>query len=287
MSEIKSSNRTRSQNAEFVIASIRELGIQPHPQSRLMRMHHVLTTAEGIIAPSTPEFETALEAERDMQTLGFVFDQIQRKSSDTVFRQLVKKAFKDSLLPQEDRQQSRGSDAQFELFIAAVCNNANLRPVMLEEPDVTFHMEGNKFGMAAKRIKSTVTLKQHIRKASEQIIKSGLPGIIALDTNVAFNRNNDRVNKPIPDNRFGLLYKQAINHFVSDYHDKFQDWVRGKGILCIVIHDQQVRYEPNEGWHLVGMTMYVNTTQQGQSMRDEFSLFQSSYSRGLANLENL
>ena len=90
------------------------------------------------------------------------------------------------MLPNEDRSHSKGRDAQFELFVAAVCQNAGLHPVAREEPDVTCHIEGIKFGIAAKRIKSVTNLKKHVRKAAQQIEGAGFPGMIALDTNVAF-----------------------------------------------------------------------------------------------------
>ena len=108
------SRRTRAENAEFVIASVRALRLEPNPESRLMRMHRVLTSANGIIPPDHPDFETALEAERDLQVLAFVFEEAATQGTDIEFQRLVKNALKDSLLPQADRSQSKGRDAQFE-----------------------------------------------------------------------------------------------------------------------------------------------------------------------------
>ncbi len=174
--------RTRSENAEFVIESIKALGFTLNSRSRLMRMHRVLTEADGIIPPDDPEYETALEAERDFQVLGFVFEQAAAHPTDAEFQRLVRNTIKDSLLPHKDRGQSKGRDAQFELFVAAICQNAGLLPVARDEPDVTCHIDGVKFGIAAKRIKSLSNLEKHVRKAAEQIEKARFPGIIALDT---------------------------------------------------------------------------------------------------------
>lgn len=279
--------RSRAENAEFVIAYVRALGLSPQPQSRLMRMHRVLTRAGGIISPEDQEFETALEAERDFQVLAFVFDQAEAHSTDAEFQRLVKNALKDSLLQNEDRGQSKGRDAQFELFVAAICQSAGMLPVSREEPDVTCHVDAIKFGIAAKRIKKVTKLEKHVRKAADQIKKARLPGIIAIDTCVALNRDNERITAQIPDEQFGPLYKQPLKHFMDDFHDNIQDWVRGKGVRGLVIHDQQVRFQPNGEWSLVGMTMCVNTARENHRHNREFDMFQERYTTGLPNVEHL
>src|SRR6266852_6764371 len=113
--------RTRAENAAFVIAAVRALGIEPRPESRLMQMHRILTEAPGIIQPDAPAFATALEAERDMQLLGFVFDQQNPHRDRSDFRSLVKRMLSDSVLPQDNREESKGRNSQFELFVAAIC----------------------------------------------------------------------------------------------------------------------------------------------------------------------
>ncbi len=279
--------RSRAENAEFVIASVKALGLSPEPQSRLMRMHRVLTRGGGSIPPEDPEFETALEAERDLQVLGFVFDQGEAHSTDGEFQRLVKKALKDSLLQHQDRGQSKGRDAQFELFVAAICQNAGMLPVSREEPDVTCHVGAIKFGIAAKRIKNVNKLEKHIRKAADQIRKARLPGIIAIDTCVALNRDNERIMRPMPDEQFAFVYRKAMKCFMDDFHDNMQDWVCGKGVRGIVIHDQQVRLQPNGEWSLVGMTMSVKSVRENPARNREFAMFDKQYKTGLPNVEHL
>ncbi|MHB0960443.1 MAG: hypothetical protein ACYC0X_31440 [Pirellulaceae bacterium] len=252
-----------------------------------MFMCRVLTEPRSSVAPDAPHFEAAVEAERDLQVLAFVFDCAAKCPADTEFCRLVKNALKDSLLPSEDRGQSKGRDAQFELFVAAVCQNAELHPVKREEPDVTCHVKGIKFGIAAKRIKNIANLEQHVRKAAAQIGKSRLPGVIAIDTNVALNRDNQRITSPIPDEQFSTMYRRALSQFIDHFHDRIQDWVRGKGVRGIVIHDQQVRFQPDGEWSLVGMTTRVNTSRHNQRRNREFALFEEHYSQGLPNVTEL
>ncbi len=218
--------RTRAENAEFVIAAVKALGLQPHPQSRLMRMHRALTSA-SFVTWDSPDFETALEAERDLQVLAFVFENGEAQSPESEFGSLVKAALKDSVLPQDDRTQSKGRDAQFELFVAAICQSAGMHPVARQEPDVTCTVRGVKFAIAAKRLKSLASLGKRVREAALQIQKAALPGIIALDTSGALNRENKRITKPIPDREFGPLYKHGVDLFITEYHERLQEWVRG------------------------------------------------------------
>jgi len=270
--------------AEFVIASIKGLGLQPPSESRLMQMYRVITSACGIIAPDALEFETALEAERDFQVLGFVLDVEAAHAADPRFREMLRVVVKDSVLPNQDRGQSKGRDTQFELFVAAVCKNAHMLPVAREEPDVTCHVDGIKFGIAAKRLKSLSKLEQRIREAANQIEGSRIPGFIALETNVALNRDNERITKPIPGEQFGQLYKLAMDRFVTDHHARIQEWVRRKGVRGIQIHDQQVRQKPDGQWSLDGMTERVNTARENSRRNREYALFDRRYWTGLPNV---
>lgn len=277
--------RTRAENAAFVIESLNELGLKPDSGSRLMRMHRLLTSEKAVIEPSHPDFETALEAERDLQILSFVFDQAAAKNHDAKFQRLVKSTLKDSVLPQEDRHNSQGRDAQFELFVAAICQRAGLAPVLREEPDVTCVVDGTRFGIAAKRIKNVDNLPARIQDAADQIEKARLPGIIALDTCIALNRENERITAPIPEPVFGEHYLQALKQFARKFHDRIQEWVRGKGVRGIVLHDQQVRLGDDGQWSLQGMSVWISTARENQRRNREFSAFRRAYGKGLPNLE--
>lgn len=275
--------RTRTENASYVVASVEALGLQVPGGSRLMQMHRVLTQQESIIQPDDPQFQTALEAERDLQVLGFVFDMAAAHPSDSKFHDLIKKVLSDSVLPQDNRNQSKGRDFQFELFVAAICLNAGLTPVNREEPDVTCFVNGTKYAIAAKRIKTAGNLGKRIKKGATQIEKAGIPGIIALETSLLFNQDNVRITSPISDADFWPRYAQGLREHIKPYHDKIQKWIRGKGVRGIVFHDQQVRFEPTGEWSLAGMTMTLSTALVNQRRNREFQIFEEHYLKGLPN----
>lgn len=278
-------HRTRRENAVFVLGFIRALGVEPHRDSRLMQMVRVLTASSPIVRQDDPQFEIALEAERDITQLAFVFEHLKECPRTDEFVVMIKKLVKDSALPQSDRGHSKGRDVQFELFVAALCQASGLTPVSMEEPDVTCCVSDIKFGIAAKRLKQERNLEPRLSKAADQIANMKLPGIIALDTCIALNRNNERISAPISDHEFGRAYKTALNRFVKDYHTRIQECVRAKGVRGIVIHDNQVRMQPDGQWSLAGMTYWVCTTRGNLRRSREFSLFRREYMKGLPNLE--
>ncbi len=68
-----------------------------------MQMRRVLIEAAGIIPPDHPDFETALEADRDMQLLEYVFEQDHAKTGHPGLVRLLCKLIDDSVLPQNNR----------------------------------------------------------------------------------------------------------------------------------------------------------------------------------------
>lgn len=286
MDASRTTRRTRAEDARFVIAAVRAMGIEPHPQSRLMRMCRVLTRAAGIIEPDDPDFDTALEAERDMQLLGFVFDQSYAHGNQSDLQSLVERMLDDSVLPQDNREQSKGRDTQFELFVAAICQGAGFGPVDYQEPDVTCMVQGTRIGVAAKRIKSETQVKKRIPKAAKQIQASGLLGVIALDTSVALNPNNERITTPIPDEEFAALHSNGINRFLRRYDERIRRWVHQLGVLGMIVHDHQVRFQGDATWSLSGMTTRFCTAEDEQGQR-LFRLFESPYVDALPNMQHV
>jgi hypothetical protein len=280
--------RTHVESAEFVISSIEALGITVNPTSRLAQMKKVLSRpGDNIIPQNDPDFETALEGLREFTLLAFIFDNLKAHPEDSELRRKVKAAMKDSVLPQSDKSLSRGRDAQFELFVFAICLSANLTPVAFEEPDVTCVIESTKYGIAAKRVKSKNTLEDRIKDASRQIERVGLPGIIALDTCLALNPQNERFWKPMSNMTFGRLYSARMQRFMQKHDDRIQELVRGKGVRGIIIHDHLPRLIADNEWTTESMTVRHNTARENSRRNKEFELFSRSYPKGLPNLEHL
>jgi hypothetical protein len=276
--------RTRSENATFVVESVKALGLQVPAGSRVMQMYRTLTDeSRSWIQPGDRGFDTAKEAERDLQVLAFVFDVAAAHPTDQKSRDLVKLALGDSVLPQDNRSQSKGRDFQFELFVAAICQNAGLLPVEREEPDVTCVVRGVKYGLAAKRVKRPGSLHKRISKAASQIERSGLPGIIVLETSLLFNPANAPITKRMSDNDFGELYHQSLCLCIKKHADRIPQWVGDKGVFGLIFHDQQVCRDSLDGsWGLEGMNLRFPLKRHQR----EFNCFADAYFAGLPNRVN-
>lgn len=272
--------RTRQEMAKYVIYSINELGISINPNSRLMQMYKALTDSDRIIQFDDPHFVTALEAQRDLQVFSFIFDQF--KNSDSLkFKTILKKAFGDSILPQNDFDNSPGRDLQFELYIASVCKNAGFMPVEFEEPDILCSLNNEKYSIAAKRIKNTSRLEKHIKKATKQITQRGLSGIIAIDIAFALNPGNKCFYVPLNDTDYFKAVKSvSIDPLLRKYEMRIKKWLANDLVLGIMFHFHQIRMDTDKEWGVSSMTYWFNTN---DNKKNEFLLFTNQYDTGLPN----
>lgn len=158
-------------------------------------------------------------------------------------------------------------------------------PVGFEEPDVTCHVDGLKVGVAAKRLKNVSNLEKRIRKAAKQIKGTRLPGIIALDTCIALNRDNERIDLPMPDDQFSQLYNESMRQFLDDFHFKIYNWVDDTPVRGLAFHDHQVRIRQNGQWGLDSMTFWLQIPTNDEQATREFEAFRDQYVKGLPNLE--
>jgi hypothetical protein len=277
--------RTRGENATYVIEQVRALGLDPHPTSRLMQMQRVLN--RGHVPFDDPDFMTALEAERDMQHLGFVFSQVNAHRDSPKFLQLVRDLLSDSVLPQDNRERSPGRDAQFELYLAAICQNAGLLPVEYVEPDVSCVVEGRPFGIAAKRIKSEAQVRHHIKKAAEQIDKAGNPGVIALDLSLAWNQTNAPIISRVQSQMHVMIAQAQGQQFFDRYAPGIRSWVAGKAVLAVLVFNFRLRLRPTDQWGLDGMTTWLSTTEAYEGAERDYRTFYRAFLKGIPNLTDL
>lgn len=271
--------------AAHVIGWIEGQGIAVPPGSRLRRMQAMFVRPDGtpipFITPGEQDFEVALEAARDMQMLGFVFDQLASASLTSDFAKKLKLLLKDTALPQDGLTDSKGRDVQCELFVAAICVKAGMSPTFAE-PDVHCTLEAMTFGIAVKRIKSPDTFKDRIRKAVEQIDRANLPGVIVADISVMCNPTNKRVLRPMTNDMYHAAARAAMHDFVDYYRPQLLDWSKGANARGLILVDHHVRQHPISGWGLDTMTFGENLSPHNQRRSREFDTFMEWYARGLA-----
>jgi len=273
---------TRTEAAAYVMAQFRDLGFEP--PSRLVEMHRVLT--RGNVPFGDPDFLVALESLRDLHQLMFIFEQLHIHKDNPRFQKVVKHLLNDSVLPQDDKD-SPGRDRQFELYLAAICQNAGLVPVDYQEPDITCFVDGTKFGIAAKRLKSRnpSQLERHLRKGADQLRQQGLSGIVALELSLSRNQSNRPIVSQLQ-SQMHLMIADAKNRQFRDKHgDAIRRWVAGTGVHAVLIIETTLRLRPDGQWWHDGMLSWVAATLDAEQHDPLFKAFYDGFLEGVPNLE--
>ena len=248
-------------------------------------MHRALLDPDGTpalyVPPDHPDFEVVLEGLRDLQQLGFVFEQLDAPRLPADFRERLRKVVGDVALPQDDLTLSHGRDAQCELYCAAILAKASLNPTF-EEPDLRCTFEGTTFGVAVKRIKSYKSLRKRIGEAASQVCNAGLPGVIVAGVSVALNRDNERIGAPVSDEHFGAVADMVLTKVMDDHYKRLLDWTAGKRVHGIFFFDHHVRLHPVHGWGLDSQTFSTALSPYNQRRRREFRRLADHVGTGLA-----
>jgi hypothetical protein len=92
---------------------------------------------------------------------------------------------KDLAVPVRNAKHSSARDFQWEAYLAAVFELSGCVVCFQEPPDLIVSTDSFRLGCAAKRPRSVRNIEATCRDAVDQIGRSGLPGIVALDLSFA------------------------------------------------------------------------------------------------------
>lgn len=272
--------RTRQQLSAYVIETIEAAGVPVPASSRLRRIYDLHHSGREVIAADDPNYEIAVEGIRDMQLLGFAFDQLGQAELSAECTDRLEKLVGDTVLPQDGGENSPGRDAGFELYVGAICKAAKLQPIW-EEPDICCELDGTKYGFAAKRLKGLGNLEKRVKKAVRQINGSGLPGVVILDLAMAFNPANRRLRQM---DEAVMWEEYQINFRVTwgEYNAKVQKIIGRGDVLGIIVHDYHIR-ACSDGPELAGMTFRIPAESRTPEERRRFEKLSTCYVHGVPN----
>jgi hypothetical protein len=138
-------------------------------------------------------------------------------------------------------------------------------------------LDGTKYGLAAKRIKNLSNLRRRVKKATDQISRSSLPGLIILDLSLALNPENRRMAQ-VSDSVFCSEYEKRFQAAWNPHHPFIQRTIAHTSVLGIIVHDYHVR-RYGADWELAGTTMRIPADAQ----RRDFDRISTLYVYGLPN----
>lgn len=272
------------EKARYVIDQITSRGVTVNPSSRFGRMHRLMCDDTGgpgkVVEPNDEDFETALEALRDLNQMEFVFDVLAERPDLFEHEGRLKKVLDDAVVPKADDEATIGRNAQTELFVSAVCERAGLAPEGAE-PDLVCSVKNHQVAVAVKRVRSLDNFEKEIRKAGKQMEASGHDGVVVVDSTILFNRSNERITAVIPAAVFEQNHRAFFNRFLDEYGSRIEEWVRRRRVLGMIFHDHQVRFDPEFGRCLstlhfgVGLEGFAPHPNDGRMAR--YSAFSDQY----------
>jgi hypothetical protein len=264
--------RTYVDAAAYVIAQFEAMGLSA--PRRLVNLHRILQCS--FIPFDDPDFRPALEALHDLHQLRFIFEELRDHRDTTAFKNVAKHMVNDSSLPQDD-ENSPGRDYQFHLYLAAICHKAGLVPLRYDEPDIVCTVEGAKFGIAAKRIKSqnVLSIGKHLKKAAKQLAGQSLPGIIAVDLTLSRNPTNAPMMSRVQGQLFPLISDARGRQFCEQHKEKIRRWIAGVYVQAILLVEFNYRIKENDRWGRDCMFFWIPAS----TSRDPDPLFASFYER--------
>lgn len=169
-------------------------GIPSVSQSRIAKYRKVLEDFVDMSAPNnrrrTFSVPLLLQALFEISQMTVIVDGLMNPPVSSAWASRIAELVSGHLLPQTEIGKSKSRDIQFELFIAASCHRAGFS-VEPKEPDVLVRDGLGSFGIAVKRPKSQKTLERHIRKGSQQVLRTGTNGLLAIDLSLIHNPRNE------------------------------------------------------------------------------------------------
>ena len=131
-----------------------------------------------------------------------------------------------------ESQNTPGEDTQFELYVAASLILGGLE-VTRGEPDLRMRYGYEWIGIAAKRVRSDASsqLQKHIKKALEQIRRSGLRGFVALNLDRRFRD----IDPELPEDQVFQAFRDRFD-LADEARDAFEHDPYALGYLAFGYH---------------------------------------------------
>jgi len=139
-------------------------------------------------------------------------------------------------------------DTMVELVVAS-CAHRGGNEVHLEEPDVCLVHEGQRYGVAAKRIRSLDRLQERTREGANQVQRSQSNGFVVIDLTIALGFHEGIVAIPRIEDAKGVLSAvvERISEVLPD--DALASWLYEKPLVVGVVGFAYVRGLVEDGEH--------------------------------------
>lgn len=223
-----------------LINTLKTWGIRVSPSSRLGTMFRVIKSVGPEVGSLA--YKIGAQAFIDVSQILHITRDLGQPVTGSEHERLLQEIIKDPTLPQDTGAHSPGRDAQFHLRVAAYATKAGFNP-QFEEPDLVCSLDGTQIGLAAKRLKSPENLENLIRGARRQIVESGIPGVIAMETSLAGNEANSPISPRMSRAEFCRRRQAFFEGFARTHRPLINKWIGTTWVRGVILFDTQLHLD--------------------------------------------
>lgn len=212
--------------------------------NRIGSMCRIVQECAGTeIAPEDARHPALVQALKDVQEYWFAVSVLGEQLNEPPFLSKLIRSGSDTLLASDSTADTAGRDAQFEVFVGAVLARAGCRleEFTPESADWKAITPASTYSVETKRIKDVDRFEQRVRKAGNQVRKSGIGGVVVIDVSVAVGSGTSTLEKCISEEKLFKAMQRRGEAFFAEYNGQIREWVAGKPVGVVVIHDHVIR----------------------------------------------
>jgi hypothetical protein len=114
-----------------------------------------------------------------------------------------------------------------------------------------------------------------------------MPGVIALDLSLAWNRSNAPIISRIQSQMHVMILGAQGRQFFDRHHEDIYRWIAGKGVLAVAAFNSRIRLRPDGDWGLDGMTTWLSTTGGDEQAERDYRKLYDGFWKGIPNVKDL
>jgi hypothetical protein len=223
--------------------------LRTHPQlgvsaeNRLSRQCRLIVETGGIVQDSHPQWRIFMQSLKDVQEYWFVIEILKERLVEPPFLDRLARSLKDPIHPVYSGASTPGRNAQFELFLAAIATRAGLAVGQLDDAgaDWILSLSAKHWSLEAKRIKSPSKMEKRFREAANQIVKSRIGGVIAMDISLVGNPNCKPLARFRTNTEISTAHAARMDAFIREYQQPMRRWIGPANVGFVLLHDFVIR----------------------------------------------
>lgn len=192
------------------------VGLGINPASRIARHEALLRRIQADARLAKTSWRELMHGTRDLFELLYICDVLAVRHLEAL-RAVLRALLKGCEVP--DHEASSGArDFQFQTLLGAQFVAGGLH-VEFEEPDFRFTLDGQQYGVAAKRVRSSNQIARRVKEGGEQLRRQGLAGFVALNVDALIQPAGKFLDVRQHDPDFTLAARALLDAF-QDKHDR-------------------------------------------------------------------